>query len=233
MFNDRGPCGVREHEHESISDGGQRSTKVNHTRSYHTRINEDVSPANDNCDTNDTELVRSTSQYHSDDNEVRNIVEKAAAKIRRGLRNLGRASILPLISSDSKALNNNAEYYEQYFWTQATAETVQTLQWFNRFFASCFGLIRIGLEAECRTDSHPNVSVRYWCLDIVTLTEMQAVDKFAADYRTRKNWQTAAEVINSLVNCLLKIWGWKAFLVYSALECTSNGYCGLKHVLIS
>jgi hypothetical protein len=54
------------------------------------------------------------------------------------------------------------------------------------------------------------------------LTRLQSEKDDGPDLRTRKTWLIAVEIINSLVDGLLEPWGWKAYLIYSALACKAE-----------
>jgi hypothetical protein len=191
ISNDRGALSSREedgaYDSESVFDYGQRSTQVNHTGPYHTDIRHDSLPASNDCDIVNPPLVRSTNHYDPEENQVQVIVEKAATKVRRGLKIFTRANnTLPRLLNDQDALcdkaryHDEARYYEENLWAQASrAETefkkletdFKKFEWSSRFLASCFRLIRINLEAEHSPENQPNVSTRCWLLDIAALTE--------------------------------------------------------------
>ncbi|PQE16124.1 hypothetical protein CJF30_00011149 [Rutstroemia sp. NJR-2017a BBW] len=206
------PAAKRISERSIVSIYGQRSNQVNPTASRPTssrptRTENDLSPvnlqANDNSDANSTQPTQSTVQGHSDRNEIQPIVDAAVVKIRKGLKNLESARTLPPLSKNFKHLYDKAKYFEDDLWTQASrAEvTLKEVKWSSRFLSSCFRMIRLNLKIEDGANGK----------HITDGTDEN-------DYRKRNSWQTGAEIINSIVNCLLKTWDWKAFLIYPALE---------------
>ncbi|PQE15169.1 hypothetical protein CJF30_00011401 [Rutstroemia sp. NJR-2017a BBW] len=202
------PAAHRVSKRSLVSNHGQRSNQVNptssrHTRSHRTRTEKDLLPANDNYNANSTQPTQSTVQDHSDRNEIQIIVEAAAGKIRKGLKNLESAHTLPQLSNDFEDLYDKAKYFEEDLWAQAsrTGAILRRVKWSSRFLASCFRMIRLNLRIEYGANGQP-------------ITDGTNEN----DDRKRKVWQTAAEMINSVVNCLLKTWDWKAFLIYPALE---------------
>ncbi|KAF7870019.1 hypothetical protein EAF04_004803 [Stromatinia cepivora] len=211
------PAAHRVRERSLVSNYGQRSnqasltpsrrTRSYRTRSYRTRPEKDLLLANDNYDANSTQPTQSTVQHHSDNNKIQNIVEAAAVKIRKGLNNLESAYTLPQLSNDFENLYDKAKYFEEDLWAQAsrTEAVFNGVKWSSRFLSCCFRMTRLNLGIEDGANSQP-------------MTE----SKNKTDNRTRKDWQTATEMINSIVNCLLETWEWKAFLIYPALE--STGY---------
>ncbi|PQE13418.1 hypothetical protein CJF32_00011241 [Rutstroemia sp. NJR-2017a WRK4] len=217
------PAAKRISERSIVSIYGQRSNQISPTasrptssrptssrptRSLPTRTENDLSPvnlqANDNSDANSTQPTQSTVQDDSDRNEIQPIVNAAVVKIRKGLKNLESARTLPPLSKNFKHLYDKAKYFEDDLWTQAEV-TLKGVKWSSRFLSSCFRIIRLNLRIEDgANDKH--------------ITDSTDKD----DYRKRNSWQTGAEIINSIVNCLLKTWDWKAFLIYPALQ--STGY---------
>ncbi|PQE24886.1 hypothetical protein CJF32_00007233 [Rutstroemia sp. NJR-2017a WRK4] len=216
------PAAHRVSERSLVSNYSQRSNQANltpsrrtpsrrtpshRTPSHRTRTEKDLLPANDNYDANGTQLTQSTVQDHSDNDEIQIIVKAAAAKIRKGLKNLESARTLPQLSNDTENLYDKAKSFEENLWAQAsrTGAVLKEVTWSSRFLASCFRMIRLNLGIEYRANGQP-------------MTE----SKDKNDNEKRKDWQVAAEMINSIVNRLLKTWKWKAFLIYPALQ--STGY---------
>ncbi|TEY33026.1 hypothetical protein BOTCAL_0695g00030 [Botryotinia calthae] len=114
-------------------------------------------PTSDRRDTDTTQLMRPASQCDPDEEEFRTIIEKAAAKVRKGLKSPTRASTFPKLS-DPNALCDNVRDYEEYLWAQDLIPGIASkkLQWSSRFLACCFRLFRINQKAESRTNNTSN-----------------------------------------------------------------------------
>ncbi|KAK6592198.1 hypothetical protein H4I96_12058 [Botrytis cinerea] len=193
------PAAYGASEPSLVSECSLRSNQANRTRSHRTCTDEGPLPANDDYDANDAQLTQSTTQGNSehDKSQIQILAEAAAVKVQRGLKNIKNGDedtdILPQMPYDQRDLYDKAKHLGELLWVQAShIKTAATrAKWSRRFLASCFSMIC----KDLRADSQPIIDLK------------------------RKDWLVAAEIINSIVNRLLKIWGWKAFLLYPALEC--------------
>ena len=128
----------------------RRTTDV-YPRPDHTQNRKDLPLVGDKCDTYIPQVARCANDCYPQDEETRILVEKAATKIRRGLKNLGKSSpAVPELLNDQRSYSDKAKYYEDYLWVQAarTGSALQEATWLHRFLASCFGLIRVALETK-------------------------------------------------------------------------------------